>query len=317
MLGLIVVALLSTSPSLDAVNQENPTAEYILTLRPKLGIPKAVRLAALIDRWAQHYDVEPEVMVALVAHESKFRSGIKACWPHAKKPGVITCDHGLAQINEAWIRQWKLDENKLQYDDSYNLRVQARILASIKKEYGYEPEWYGRYHSKTPSKKRRYLDKIRPILDRAPSRNLPSQEPQDMLLSARMLEGVADANNFNYAEAAKMTEGDTLTVYFQLVDMAKDLATAGFVPAGRRYIPATGSTLSVTFDNIDNARKVTRAATQPYPADPSIWSVQVLASDRILGTVNMRLVLTQGGIVTQGIVLAAVQSASLSGMTRI
>ena len=138
-----------------------------------------------------------------------------------------------------------------------------------------------------------------------------------MLLSARILENVSGVNAFDYANQASFTEGDTPTIYFQLVDLHKDRADAGFVPAGRRYAPADGATLQVTFDHIDATRKIVRAATQPFASDPSIWAVPLLSTDKVRGTVNMKLTLTEGSKLTQGRLAAALSVAATDGMTRL
>lgn len=176
MWSFLAAAALSATPA-----QRNLTAEYIATLRPKMRAAEVVSLANSINVCAESRKLDPMVMVAIIEKESGFRKGLKACWPHAKKPGVITCDRGLAQVNELWIRKWKLDEDRLQNDSTYNVCVQARILAAIKKESGStDPNWVGRYHSKTPSKKLRYMNKISAILAKAPS---PTPEPQEELLA--------------------------------------------------------------------------------------------------------------------------------------
>jgi hypothetical protein len=138
-----------------------------------------------------------------------------------------------------------------------------------------------------------------------------------MRLSARILENVSGVNAFDYANQASFTEGDTPTIYIQLIDASKDRAEQGFVPAGRRYVPATGATLEVTFDHIDSARKVVRAASQPFPGDPSIWAVNVMSTDKIRGTVNVKLSLTEGPKVTKGLLQQALAVEALDGMTRI
>lgn len=137
-----------------------------------------------------------------------------------------------------------------------------------------------------------------------------------MLLSARMLENVSGVNAFARVNEVSFTEGDTPTVYFQLVDLSLDRAEEGFAPAGRRYVPAAGALLQVVLDNIDSARRITRYANQPFAQDPSIWAVPILPADQIVGTVNMRLTLTEGQRTTKGLVQAALAVHGLSGMTR-
>lgn len=137
-----------------------------------------------------------------------------------------------------------------------------------------------------------------------------------MRLSARILKDVGSVNNFDYAQAAEFTAGDSLTVYFQLVDLSVNPASEGFVPAGRRYMPASGATLMVTLDHVNDARKILRAASQPYPSDPSIWMVSILPGDALSGTVNMKLVLTEGAVQTQGMLQAALAVQGLTGLSK-
>lgn len=125
-----------------------------------------------------------------------------------------------------------------------------------------------------------------------------------MILSARFLNSVGSVNDFAYVQQAQFVEGDQLDVYFQLTDLAK--------PGNPRYMPAAGATLSVTVDNIDDAKKITRAAVQPFVLDPSIWKLSIMAIDGIKGTKNLLLNLSEGGVLKHGLVKAAlrVQSAS-------
>lgn len=128
-----------------------------------------------------------------------------------------------------------------------------------------------------------------------------------MLLSARILTDVSGVNSFSYANQAEWTAGDTVTLYLQLVDLTKDKALEGFVPGGRRFVPVSGATLRVTLTNIDDAKAITRSASQAYASlDGSIWAVSILASDTIQGTCDLVLALTQGGVVTTGRAPAAV-----------
>lgn len=135
-----------------------------------------------------------------------------------------------------------------------------------------------------------------------------------MLLSARMLNAVSGVNAFEYAEAAQFNQGDTVNVYFQLIDASLDTAMKGFSPSGRRFMPAVGATLSATLTNINDAKQVVRAAVQAFPtADPSIWYVALTAADTISGTCDLIVKLTQGGIVTTGRLPAAVLIATVDG----
>lgn len=127
-----------------------------------------------------------------------------------------------------------------------------------------------------------------------------------MLLSCSFLTQVADVNN--YAEVLKvlMTEGDTVDVYLQLRDVSVNPASAGFHPPGRRYVPAAGATLQITVDSIDNARKIVKFGSQPFTNDSSVWKFTLLPTDKVVGTHPIKLVLTEGGKVTYGVLNNAV-----------
>lgn len=127
-----------------------------------------------------------------------------------------------------------------------------------------------------------------------------------MLLSARLLNNAVSVNSFEQVPRLVFGEGDAPAVFFQLIDKTLDRHEQGYVPAGRRYVPAVDATLSVILDNLDDARKVTRAASQPFAQDPSIWKVQLLSTDTVRGTINLKLTLTEGSVVTHGFVPAAI-----------
>lgn len=116
-----------------------------------------------------------------------------------------------------------------------------------------------------------------------------------MKLSLRFLNDVASVNSFEPADSFEFFAGDNQTLYFQLVDISLDRPEHGFNPAGRRYMPPATSTLQVTLSNIDDAKKIVRMATQPFPLDPSIWAITILPSDPVKGTVGLKLVLTEPG----------------------
>lgn len=137
-----------------------------------------------------------------------------------------------------------------------------------------------------------------------------------MRLSATILTGVASVNSFQEQAYFEMTEGDAVEVFLQLRDISVNPLTAGFNPAGRRYVPAVGATLQVEVCDLDDAKKVTRYATQAFPDDDrSIWSFPIMATDVIRGTKSIKLVLTENGTVTRGVVQAAIRSQNLNGVS--
>lgn len=133
-----------------------------------------------------------------------------------------------------------------------------------------------------------------------------------MLLSARFLNDVANVNSFEYADVAEFTEGDPAAVYIQLIDASLDKSLEGFVPAGRRYVPAVGATLQCTVESLDDSKQIVRMATQPFSSDGSVWKLDFLATDKIRGTANIRLKLTEGSVVRNGLVKSGLRIHSLT-----
>lgn len=133
-----------------------------------------------------------------------------------------------------------------------------------------------------------------------------------MLLSARMLVDVASVNSYEPADSVRLTENDTVDVYFQLIDKSLDLPSQGFWPSGRRFVPAANATLQVTAQSIDGAKTIVRYASQPYSQDGSIWRLSILATDQVKGTYAFQLNLVEAGRSTRGVVQQAISVESLT-----
>lgn len=128
-----------------------------------------------------------------------------------------------------------------------------------------------------------------------------------MLLSARILTNVGSVNVYEYADVAEFTEGDAPTIYFQLIDASQDRTCR---PPGRRFMPASGATLQCVVHHIDDAKKITRFATQPYASDPSIWKLVLTTADQTRGTADLLLTLTEGSVVTRGRASSCISASS-------
>ena len=114
-----------------------------------------------------------------------------------------------------------------------------------------------------------------------------------MRLKVTPLIDVQNINDFKYATEVQSNAGDPITLYFQLSDAEKNLSSQGFNPSGLRYAPVALSTLQIVVANINNRKQFNRWATQPFLQDPSIWSVPILATDPVSGTVSMKFILTE------------------------
>lgn len=163
MIGAIAAAVLAAgtlgAPSM--VTQR--TVAYVRSLKPDMPVTKAKRLGQQIAHWAKFQGVKPSLLAAIIRRESNFKSGLKSCWVVKLRHGRTrnTCDFGIAQVNQVWIDKWKLDPERLQNDDDYNIAVAARVLGWMKKYFGEnDPHWFARYHSGTPSLKREYAAQV-------------------------------------------------------------------------------------------------------------------------------------------------------------
>lgn len=150
-----------------------------------------------------------------------------------------------------------------------------------------------------------------------------------MLLSARMLVSVKDVNSYREVSEVQGRAGSTIDVSLQLIDEE----------TGRRFIPATGATLAVGIRSIDVHKRLVKSATNPFPDDRSIWRFSIDARDGIdapvvpngpitdwslvippgttfdinadirdigmVGTFSLMLTLTEGQVVTTGLVKRA------------
>jgi hypothetical protein len=133
-----------------------------------------------------------------------------------------------------------------------------------------------------------------------------------MILGVRFLLDVCNVNSFEPTSQLEMSSGDAQTMFFQLVDVSVDRPDQGFSPAGRRYIAPVGSTLSVTFVNVRNSGSCgcgfpqcvhlngpnsngpfIRYAAQPFSQDGSIWSVPILSTDPLFGTISLNMQLIE------------------------
>ena len=118
-----------------------------------------------------------------------------------------------------------------------------------------------------------------------------------MKLSAKFLKNVANINCFEHTDQWDMAEGSAQTLYFQIVDSHKE---------DLRYITgATTYSVDVTFLSIDTGLEFTKAATQNFADDKSVWSIALTAAEvPTSGAVKFKL--TEDAVESQFRVEAAI-----------
>jgi soluble lytic murein transglycosylase-like protein len=132
--------------------------EFVVKSNPGLPKPEAIRIARLVENVAQEFEVPADLFMAIVRHESHFKSGIKVC---RNLMGRRTCDYGIAQVNSFWVDELELDAKKLRNDDEYNLRIAAGILRGVLDRHGREGRFaYSYYNTADPELRVVYQDKV-------------------------------------------------------------------------------------------------------------------------------------------------------------
>lgn len=126
-----------------------------------------------------------------------------------------------------------------------------------------------------------------------------------MDLYCRFWDNVAGPNSYRPQQQLSFTEGGSRPIYIQLIDQSQDTQAEGFSPPGRRYVPQAGATLRATLLSLDQAIQAQKTATQPFPGDASVWKIDTYPSDKLRGTVSLRLELAEGSAITYALVQAA------------
>jgi hypothetical protein len=142
------------------------------------------------------------------------------------------------------------------------------------------------------------------------------------LFAAKVITSFFNINAFTYGNQWIVNNGDPITLYFQLYDANQATQASnssgyfgsifsGITPvgptAGLRYLVGIGSNnnpyqVTVTFPSVDLNTAITLIATQVSPADSSIWSVSVPASQAICGG-NIQFAIYQGNTINRFSVL--------------
>lgn len=147
----VLAVLVAAGPAPELVEE---LRQFTESLRPGIDTRLARRLAAVAADVGQRQGLDPRLLLAIARVESNLNPDAYACWQRRGAPlGVITCDHGLMQINGLWVEEWSLDPVDLRFDLYLNVWTAARLLVKLRKEFGDEPNWFGRYHSNNPKKR--------------------------------------------------------------------------------------------------------------------------------------------------------------------
>jgi lysozyme-related protein Hpa2 len=119
-----------------------------------LGYSVDKEVVKTIKQKAAKYGIKPDLMISIAALESSMNT--KAVRINTNG----TVDYGLFQINS--INREFCNDLDIQTVKG-NTECAARLLVKHKSKKDVDSIWYCRYHSKTPSKKLEYCDKLKQI----------------------------------------------------------------------------------------------------------------------------------------------------------
>jgi len=128
---------------------------FVRNTNPHLDKSDVTYISKVLQEKAEQYDLDLVTFAAVVAQESSFKLNLEVC--HGVRGN---CDIGLGQISSFWVKTWKLDKKRLQYDIAYNLDVAARILKAAYDENPTEKKAYSRYYNPIPKHRKEYEKRV-------------------------------------------------------------------------------------------------------------------------------------------------------------
>lgn len=160
-----LIMLLSTISTAQAQSVEQVMKD-IAVLTESSDVEKYRTASVAIVKYSKQYKVEYRYVLALIMTESSFN----------QKAVSNTGDYGIGQINyKIWSKEFErlkkkpLDHKRLKTDVEYAIHRTVEILAFLKCQK--DPHWVAKYHSKTPSLKKAYFQRIQNQLQKIASKS--------------------------------------------------------------------------------------------------------------------------------------------------
>ena len=126
-------------------------AENIRSLNPSISDKRATHLSKIINRESKRYDIDPNIITAILKQESNFKPAQKVCYiVHRQHACFVTCDFGVGQINQIWLNKWGLSEEEVVKNEDLNIHLTAKILSMIRHQFGEEEGFWSRYNTSGP-----------------------------------------------------------------------------------------------------------------------------------------------------------------------
>ncbi len=136
----------------------NMISKMIKIIQPDLNTKKRKQIALELFKASKKFEVDPKIMVAIIATESNFNNDAVSS----------SGDLSLAQINtKVWDLEFqrlglaKINIKRLKKDEAYALNKMGAILSILKARHAKkDTKWYATYHSRTKKYKDLYFKKV-------------------------------------------------------------------------------------------------------------------------------------------------------------
>jgi hypothetical protein len=175
----------------------------------------AKKIAKKVLEVSRDTDVDYRILLSIIKEESNFDQSA------TNDSG----DYSLAQINYGiWnaelkrLKEKPINFKKLNTDIDYSLDIMGKILVYLKENSGRDPLWFAKYHSKTPSKKLGYAQKLNKHFKHF--NKLESEEMQNTIMEYNFLVSSLDKNELQesgvdeYRLSALNTELSSMLINF-------------------------------------------------------------------------------------------------------
>lgn len=149
---LIILGILLTREAKgDTIGE---VTKVVRKLQPKHDSMKAIRISKELLLKSKKLDMDWKLWLAMLYQESRLLADPHNC---LELPDSCQKDVGIGQVNlPVWGDVLKLDKQRLLSDETYGIIASYSVLRRYKKQYGYEMEWWSRYHSSTPKYRTAY-----------------------------------------------------------------------------------------------------------------------------------------------------------------
>jgi len=154
-----ILLLFMLSMACNAYLNNTVIEKGITLLQPGLNIAYIKKLSAIIDKYSRKFDVDWEIIVAILKVESNF---------NVKAVNYKSNDFGIGQINIINMKHYGFDLGKQLTDVDYAVHNTCLILYDLKQKYNTKSQgvfqWFTRYHSYTSNYRKIYYEKLKKYL---------------------------------------------------------------------------------------------------------------------------------------------------------